>query len=290
MQIQLLSGTPTPGLREYKAGSEMNDQISELQQERLGVLIGLKIDWKNTGEKLRWGYLNTASLKNRGLSDRQIADLKSKLVQAEGVYSKLGGDRKDFARAIVEGHGNRDQIVKPDKASLGEISVREEERILLTSPAQLLLDLKSASGLGSLDSNQNADAFARAGTTLSKISQIASGVSTITGTLSTITQKEETANANIDQAPGVQQAGLDVTTLGSWIGEHRRAMMAGGALLLAGLFITQMKHSEEDPGRRPKAGRKLNSKLNRTRKQPTRNKRGNKRKSKSSALGIIELS
>ncbi|WPP49629.1 hypothetical protein [Catalinimonas niigatensis] len=286
MQIQLLSGTPTPGLREYTVHSEMNDQNSAQQQERLGVLIGLKIDWKNTGEKLRWGYLKTASLKNRGLSDRQIADLKSKLVQAEGVYSKLGGDRKDFARAIVEGHGNRDQIVKPEDKSLGEISVREEERILLTSPAQLLLDLKSAAGLGSIDNNQNADAFAKAGTTLSKISQIASGVSTITGTLSTITQKEETVNANIDQSPGVQQAGLDVTTLGSWIGEHRKAMMAGGALLLAGFFITQMKHSDEDPGRRPKAGKHIK----RTPKQPTRKTKGKKRKSKSSALGIIELS
>ncbi|MDF9795339.1 hypothetical protein OKW21_000602 [Catalinimonas alkaloidigena] len=286
MQIQLLSGVAeSKGLREYST-TAVNADPNQLK--RLGVLIGLKIDWNKTADMLRWGYLKTESLRGRGLNDRQIMSLKSKLNRAEAEYTKLGGNRKDFAKAIVEGFGNRDYAVRVDYDALGEISIRAEERILLTSPAQLIADLKagvSTTGLGNPESNANADAFAKAGSTLSKISEIASGVSSITGSLATITQKEDKVNASIDEPATTQQAGM-----GSWIDTHRKKLLAGGALLFAGLFITQMKHADGDPGsnsrsRSRKSGAKKTTK---PKKRPVSRKRPAKKKSTSS-LGIIPL-
>ncbi|MDF9799752.1 hypothetical protein OKW21_005015 [Catalinimonas alkaloidigena] len=287
MQIQLLSGiTEAKGLREYSTTAV---NAGPNQVKRLGVLIGLKIDWNKTADKLRWGYLKTESLRGRGLNDRQISNLKSRLAQAEAEYTKLGGHRKDFAKAIVEGFGNRDQAVKAavatvDYDTLGEISIRAEERILLTSPAQLLADLKagiksSFSGLGNTESNSNADAFAKAGSTLSKISEIASGVSSITGSLATISQTEDKVNASIDEAPATQQAGM-----GSWMDTHRKKLLAGGALLFAGLFITQMKHADGDPGNksRPRTRNSGTKKTTKPKKRPVKKK-------STSSLGIIPL-
>jgi len=293
MQIQLLSGvSEAKGLREYSNTTVNPLNTDPNQMKRLGVLIGLKIDWNKTADKLRWGYLKTESLRGRGLNGRQITNLKSRLARAEAEYTKLGGHRKDFAKAIVEGFGNRDRAVKVDYNSLGEISIRAEERALLTSPAQLLADLKagvtsSFSGLGNTESNANADAFAKAGSTLSKISEIASGVSSITGSLATITQKEDKVNASIDESLTTQQAGM-----GSWVSENKKTLVAGGALLLAGLFITKMKHADGDPGSKTRSrttSRKIRTqKTTRAKKRPVSRKPPVKKKSASS-LGIIPL-
>ncbi|WKN32139.1 hypothetical protein PZB74_02070 [Porifericola rhodea] len=291
MQIQLLSGvSEAKGLREYSNTSVNPLNTDPNQMKRLGVLIGLKIDWNKTADKLRWGYVKTESLRGRGLNGRLITNLKSRLARAEAEYTKLGGNRKDFAKAIVEGFGNRDQAVRVDYNSLGEISIRAEERILLTSPAQLLADLKagvSISGLGNTESNANADAFAKAGSTLSKISEIASGVSSITGSLATITQKEDKVNASIDESPTSQQAGM-----GTWVSENKKTLVAGGALLLAGLFITKMKHADGDPGSKTRSrttSRKIRTqKTTRAKKRPVSRKPPVKKKSASS-LGIIPL-
>ncbi|WKN31395.1 hypothetical protein PZB74_20815 [Porifericola rhodea] len=291
MQIQLLSGvSEAKGLREYSNTSVNPLNNDPNQMKRLGVLIGLKIDWNKTADKLRWGYVKTESLRGRGLNGRQITNLKSRLARAEAEYTKLGGNRKDFAKAIVEGFGNRDQAVRVDYNSLGEISIRAEERILLTSPAQLLADLKagvSISGLGNTESNANADAFAKAGSTLSKISEIASGVSSITGSLATITQKEDKVNASIDESLTTQQAGM-----GTWVSENKKTLVAGGALLLAGLFITKMKHADGDPGSKTRSRTTIRKtrtqKTTRAKKRPVSRKRAVKKKSASS-LGIIPL-
>jgi hypothetical protein len=291
MQIQLLSGTPV--LREYQ--STMPLTITQLQ--RMGVLVGMKINFEGSAEKLRWGYMKQESLRARGLQDSQIRSLKSKLREAEELYEKLGGQREDFAKAIVEGNGNADQAVKAEESALGEISTRPEEKILMSSPAQLLADLKAA-GLGSTaESNQNAEAFSKASTTLSRISSIASGISAVSSSLATITAEQTvenaSPNASIKTTPE-KQAGLS-----SWLKDHQQSVMAGGALLLAGLFITGMKPSKKDAASR-KTGSASSQKTimkkttrKKTSRKPKSSKRTpasrQKRKKSTSTLGIIEL-
>ncbi len=235
MQIQLLSGIDNPAyMREYVLVAESDQEL-----KRAGVLIGAKIDMFQISRLLRWGYLPDATLKGYGLSEEQIKSLKTALRKAEELYEDQNGSRLQFARAILEGAGNMDGLVKVDYQTLGNIAVSFQEQILQSTPYALLKAIKSqTAGLGSLDNS--AQSVNKASDTLSKIGGIAQNIATISNGLASSVGSSSTPAPQADINTPPQKAGI-----ADWM-SNNKAVTAGGLLLLAGMAVTQFKMPKED--------------------------------------------
>ncbi len=86
---------------------------------RNGFLLAMKINLMKVAERLRFGYLDDAEARRRGVNMREFAKLKKAVEKANKIYELAGGKKSNLKKAILTGKGNKDRAVALNGPGLG---------------------------------------------------------------------------------------------------------------------------------------------------------------------------
>ncbi len=129
---------------------------------RNGLLAAMKINMSKVAEKLRFGYLSEAQAQERGMDMDVWKDLKNQVILKERSFEALGGEKKKFKAAILNGKGNKD-----DKKVLGGL---EGDELLYEANMNISMakDIETLKGLGEPATAATGTAIAAAAATVAK--------------------------------------------------------------------------------------------------------------------------
>lgn len=125
---------------------------------RAGILASMKLNVLQVGSKLRFAYWTPQEARSRNMDMAKYNQIQQVRAKIENIYHKLGGDKNALRKAVLEGRGNRNRMVRLNGPGWGTITVTENaslrdvlgEDIIATDLAESGILEQGINGLGSV--------------------------------------------------------------------------------------------------------------------------------------------